>query len=325
MKSEHAGIDSSFSETRRFLLLSFGTVTCISASCYLEELILKNIEGYRWFWTTAFAELFIFAASSFAVYNCSAGRIDPIFPPKAPIRLYFVNASTLALYTGLGKVAFKFVNYATGTVLKSLKLVPVMIISVTWLQRKYDAHDYAAVAFLVSSTVCFGFGEHQMASEGNYLYGFVLSFVCLGLAALQSNLTEICLKDYNVSIVENMLYINGIGAMLVLFVLIPTEASRMLVYFEQNPLSIFLLLLRSITFFVGAWLYSLLIKRHGAVAAVGVTTARKGLTVSLSFLLFNGDKSWSFSYVLGVFLFLCALVTEVMKIVSHKSKEASPA
>ena len=33
----------------------------------------------------------------------------------------------MALYTSLGKIAYKYVNYATGTVLKSAKLVPVMV------------------------------------------------------------------------------------------------------------------------------------------------------------------------------------------------------
>ena len=51
------------------------------------------------------------------------------------------------------KIAYKYLNYATGTVLRSTKLVFVMAISVVWLGRKYSAWDYAAALFMISSVV----------------------------------------------------------------------------------------------------------------------------------------------------------------------------
>ena len=79
-------------------------------------------------------------------------------PRAAPLRLYAIGAACLALYASLGKLAYKYVNYVTGTVLKSIKLVPVMIVSVAWLGRSYPPHDYAAAGFLTTSAVMFGLG-----------------------------------------------------------------------------------------------------------------------------------------------------------------------
>ena len=56
---------------------------------------------------------------------------------KAPIHLYVASASLMGIYTSLGKVSYKYINYATGTVLKSSKLIPVIILSAVWLKRTY--------------------------------------------------------------------------------------------------------------------------------------------------------------------------------------------
>jgi adenosine 3'-phospho 5'-phosphosulfate transporter B3 len=305
---------------RTFIFLSLGTVLLISASCYLEEWILKFLKGFRWYWTTAFVELFVFAASSYAISRLTGTVDGHAYPPTAPIHLYLASAATLSLYSGFGKIAFKFVNYATGTALKSMKLVPVMLVSTWWLRRKYEAYDYVTAMLLVSSAVLFGMGERTVDTESNYNVGLFISLICLGLTALQSNITERCLKDYNASVSENMFYVNGIGSALVLPILISTEGSQMVIYFASHPSSFLLLILRSYLFFGGAWMYTLLVKRYGAVAAVGVTSARKGLSLMLSFIFFPADKPWSHSFAMAVACFLGAVVTESLKVV-RRSRE----
>ena len=59
------------------------------------------------------------------------------------------EALLLAAYSAVGKLCYKWINYATGTVLRSSKLVFTMIISMFWLQRKYKAHQIVAAALLV--------------------------------------------------------------------------------------------------------------------------------------------------------------------------------
>jgi len=100
------------------MVLSIGTVTLIGFSCYLEEWILKALVGYKFYWTMAFFELVVFAVITYACMSgCGKAKLEP---RAAPIALYIAGASTMALYTSLGKIAYKYVNYATGTVLKSV-------------------------------------------------------------------------------------------------------------------------------------------------------------------------------------------------------------
>jgi hypothetical protein len=48
-----------------------------------------------------------------------------------------------------------------------------------------------------------------------YITGFVLSFLCLGLGAVQSNIADKCLRDHGATVNENMLYTNALGAVIV--------------------------------------------------------------------------------------------------------------
>mgnify|MGYP002040206709 FL=1 len=79
-------------------------------------------------------------------------RIVP--PLKAPMHLYVASASLIGIYTSLGKVSYKYINYATGTVLKSSKLIPVILLSSVWLKRTYHWLDYLACILLVIAS-CF--------------------------------------------------------------------------------------------------------------------------------------------------------------------------
>lgn len=47
---------------------------------------------------------------------------------------------------------------ATGTVLKSMKLLPVIALSALWLRRKYDLSEYLAALLMVVSAALFGLG-----------------------------------------------------------------------------------------------------------------------------------------------------------------------
>ena len=274
-----------------FVWLAAGTVLTIALASYLEEFIIKSLPHYDFFFTMAFFELAVFGVVSHVTIRLRAAgeraslgadavspRVSPgqmqmphhpprwsdvewwrLEPRAAPFRLYAIGATCLALYASLGKLAYKYVNYVTGTVLKSIKLVPVMVVSVTWLGRSYSSYDYAAAGFLTTSAVMFGMGEAESNHETNYAMGFILSFVCLGLTAAQSNIADACMRDHGAGVDENML------------------------------------------------------KHFGAVAAVAVTTARKAVTVMLSFALFRSDKPLTEKYLGATALFFGAIACEYYK------------
>ena len=334
-----------------FVWLAAGTIVSIALASYLEEFVLKSLPNYDFFFTMAFFELAVFGVVSHVTIRlraatelaslggdgavASPGRAAIGPPPRwsdvkwwrlepraAPLRLYVIGATCLALYASLGKLAYKYVNYVTGTVLKSIKLVPVMIVSVTWLGRSYPPHDYAAAGFLTTSAVMFGLGEAESNREANYAMGFALSFVCLGLTAAQSNIADACMRDHGAGVDENMLYVNGVGACLVFaFLVISGEVFQAFAYFTRFPGAFALLFVRSVVFYVGAWLYTLLMKHFGAVAAVAVTTARKAITVMLSFALFRSDKPLTAKYAAATALFFGAIACEYHKSEVRRRRE----
>lgn len=281
--------------------LAVGTIAFVQLAAILEEWIFKQLPGFDFYWTVALVELLLFTVLG----RCGQGPTER----RGPAALYVGVGGTLALGTGLGKVAYRHLNYATGTVLKSMKLVPVMVLSVLWLRRRYSAEEYAAAALMVASAALFGLGERELEPSFQAV-GLVLSLACLVAQAAQSNLQDRLLRDYEVPVHECMLFGNGAAFLFVLGITVCSgellPAAR---YFAADGFALGLLLLRSVSFYVGAYLYNLLMQRSGAVLAVAVTTLRKSLTVLCSFLLF--PKPWSAKYGYGSACLAVAIALDV--------------
>ena len=95
---------------------------------------------------------------------------------------------------------------------------------------------------------------------------------------------------------------------------------------RETPHAMDLLAARSITFYFGALTFTELTRHSGATPATTVATARKGLTVLGSFLLFPGDKPMSAWFALGVAAFIVAIALELkgrMVRAESRKKEAT--
>ena len=142
------------------------------------------------------------------------------------------------------------------------------------------------------------------------------------MTAAQSNIADACMRDHGAGVDENMLYVNGVGAGFVFaFLVISGEVFEAFAYFTRFPGAFALLFVRSVVFYVGAWLYTLLMKHFGAVAAVAVTTARKAVTVMLSFALFRSDKPLTAKYAAATALFFGAIACEYHKSEVRRRRE----
>ena len=220
----------------------------------------------------------------------------------------------MGLYSAAGKMAYDYVNYATGTVLKSAKLVPVMAVSVLWLRRTYHPLDYLAAALMTASAALFGLGERELSPDGNTTAGFLLSFLCLARRRAIQRFRQMSARLRRERRREHALHERvrrrgrprlpprgnhrGGGGDRVLY---------------RKPEALALLVIRSATFYLGAWSYTLLMKHFGAVAAVAVTTTRKALTVMVSFVVFSGDKPLTMKYASAAALFFAAAGCEYLK------------
>ncbi|CAL6353024.1 unnamed protein product [Bathycoccus prasinos] len=349
---------SKFQTPFAFILLSFLTVLALGLSCVAEEYIIKQIPGFDFFWFLAFSELVVFSALTVLVQLCGwdeeeeknkneeedakrnkakssdvdlreEGKAEDTYESgfwhtKAPKTTLVLGGILIALYTSLGKFAYKYVNYATGTVLKSAKLIPVMFVSVVWLKRRYELIDYVACFLLVAAACEFGLGEQENSDKTenpseNYALGLTLSLITIGIGAFQSNVTDRILRDYGATVGENMLWTNAVGAIFIFFFVVLLEPHAFM-FFWDTPLYFMLLTFRSVSFFFGAWLYTIIVKHFGAVPAVAITTTRKLLTVIGSFVFFANDKPFTTTYAIALGLFVLAVGCEYVK---HYQKHSS--
>ena len=352
---------SKFQTPFAFILLSFLTILALGLSCVAEEYIIKQIPGFDFFWFLAFSELVVFSALTVLVQLCGwdpeeeeeekkkneeedakrnkakssdvdlreEGKAEDtnkrgFWHTKAPKTTLVLGGILIALYTSLGKFAYKYVNYATGTVLKSAKLIPVMFVSVVWLKRRYELIDYVACFLLVAAACEFGLGEQENSDKTenpseNYALGLTLSLITIGIGAFQSNVTDRILRDYGATVGENMLWTNAVGAIFIFFFVVLLEPHAFM-FFWDTPLYFMLLTFRSVSFFFGAWLYTIIVKHFGAVPAVAITTTRKLLTVIGSFVFFASDKPFTTTYAIALGLFVLAVGCEYVK---HYQKHSS--
>lgn len=342
-----------------FVLLSASTILALGLSCVAEEYIIKQIPGFDFFWFLAFSELVVFSALTIVVQKlgwdpngeegegpAAAGKkakssdadlrrskeeeeeqnnssSNSFWYTKAPKSTLIAGGILIALYTSLGKFAYKYVNYATGTVLKSAKLIPVMFVSVVWLKRRYELIDYIACFLLVAAACEFGLGEQENSDKTenpseNYALGLALSLITIGIGAFQSNVTDRILRDHGASVGENMLWTNAVGALFIFFFVVVFEPHAF-AFFWETPSYFMLLTFRSVSFFFGAWLYTIIVKYFGAVPAVAITTTRKLLTVIGSFVFFSSDKPFTTTYAIALGLFIAAVGCEYIK---HYQKHA---
>jgi len=317
-----ANVDLLCADTRsqRFSVLSLAFIFGLGLSCYVEEWIFKALPGFDFYWSVALVELACFAAWAAMQRACSEG-LAAAMQRRVPLSLYVGSAVCLGMSQSLGKIAVRYLDYATATILKSGKLLPTLVLSVLWLRRRVSGAEWAAASLLVTSAAFMALGESSVSLDFHPL-GLALSFVQLFLAALQGNLQERILKDHDVSISESMLFTNGIGACFVFAVIaLNGELRPATAYFASSPTALALLLVRSVTFLAGAIAYSALTKEFGAGASTAVGTARKSLTVLLSFVLF--PKRFHVNYVFGVVAFFAADLMYLRVSVVHAAKRAA--
>ena len=314
-------------ESTAFALASTCCIVFIGASCYFEEYVYKSLPNFDYFWTVALAELLVFSLIS----SASSIADGTLFQPrKAPFELYLIQALLLASYSAVGKLCYKWINYATGTVLRSSKLVFTMTISMFWLQRKYKAHQIVAAALLVVAVACFGIAERDLGGGKQHdnisdvdpvavlgdgkdvklFLGFGLSAFAIFLGSLQTNVSEHAMRNHDAGVRENILYTNVIGTVFALAGVVAFEGSSSLVYLRTTKGAFALLLARSVTFYFGAYFFSVLTRHFGATSATAVTTLRKALTVIFSFVLFPSDKPFTGYFVYGLLFFLLSVFAE---------------
>ena len=236
---------------------------------------------------------------------CLRGAFRRTAPLASYARLGLLSVGTI----GLANQACEYLNMPVAQVLKSSKIIPVMLLGRLILGRTYSALHYVAVLLISTGLSVFIVADTQVQPVFSVL-GLMLMCGSLVADALIGNYQERLFKTFPaMSTSENMMWTKLFGMLASAFVCVASGSFgpvfRWVVWAPHTHNVMVRMLAFGVVGVVGENFIMGLVKRFGAVATVTTTTVRKGFSLVLSFVLF--PKPFNVGYVLGAGIMLCGV------------------
>ncbi|XP_036307607.1 solute carrier family 35 member B1 isoform X2 [Pipistrellus kuhlii] len=202
--------------------------------------------------------------------------------------------------------ALQFVNYPTQVLGKSCKPIPVMLLGVTLLKKRYPKAKYLCVLLIVAGVALFmykpkkgvGVEEHTIG------YGELLLLLSLTLDGLTGVSQDHMRAHYQTGSNHMMLNINLWSTLLLgAAILFTGELWEFLSFAERYPAIIYNILLFGLTSALGQSFIFMTVVYFGPLTCSIITTTRKFFTILASVILFANPIS-SMQWVGTVLVFL---------------------
>ncbi|KAF2363691.1 UAA transporter [Trinorchestia longiramus] len=304
---------ASFSTTVRFMICSVAIFVFYVLYGFMLELVfhVKGTEDHGWFIT-----LIQFCYYSFfALVQLSLHR--QTLKTKVPMTTYIIIALLTVGTMGFSNSSMGFLNFPTQVIFKSCKLIPVMIGSIVILHKKYSFAQVLACVMMCAGLIWFTLADSQLQPDFN-LQGVFLVSMSLCCDAIIGNVQEAALKSNKESSARLVFYSYGLGIFIISFFLLASGNLVPGVRFvaEHGWELLPPLLVLSGSGFCGVQAVLALVNLHGALTAVTVTTARKAVSILLSFLLFT--KPFTIQYVWGGSLVVLGIYLNLLAKQQHR-------
>lgn len=237
--------------------------------------------------------------------NDTVGDKRKHHPPSWNVVL--VLAGLVAVSSSMANWSVEFVIYPAKVVMKSTKLVPVMVLSpLLGNSAAFTAVDYVSALCLSVGAAGFALSNGRGDLTSPDLSLAWIGLLLLSLAALADavipNLQQRTMRR-GARPEEMALRVNFVSSSVILVSLVSSgNLKPWLELWQSDTSSFWLMAAGGITFSVAVLSYTFLIVEAGSVAAVSVATIRKVATLALSYVFFP-DKTLSAYHVasLGVF------------------------
>lgn len=228
----------------------------------------------------------------------------------APWKSFALIGAMSMMTIGLSNTAIEYVSYPTQVAFKSAKPIPVLIGSVIILNKKFDWLEIWSTVCLVVGLMLFTTADSLSRVDLTPSVGVALLLVALTVDGVIGNVQQRTFGKYNVAPTEMIMKTKGFASILALMVCILQGQLGVAIEFTtKHPESITPVLIYCVSGVIGEVFVMMIIKRFGALAAVIVTSVRKGLTMSLSFFLFS--RPWTNTYALAAFMLWTGVATHV--------------
>ncbi|KAM7275676.1 hypothetical protein ACFE04_017542 [Oxalis oulophora] len=267
---------------QQFLICSSGFFFGYLVNGVCEEYVYNRLQfSYGWYFT--FVQGFVYL---FLIYLQG-------FTPKQmvnPWKTYVKLSGVLMGSHGLTKGSLAFLNYPAQLMFKSTKVLPVMLMGafVPGLRRKYSAMDYISALLLVVGLILFTLADAHTSPNFSVL-GVVMISGALVMDAFLGNLQEAIFTLNPETTQMEMLFCSTVVGlpMLIPPMILTGELFRAWSSCSQHLYVYGVLIFEAMATFIGQISVLTLIALFGAASTAMITTARKAVTLLLSYLIFT--------------------------------------
>ncbi|KAL4339430.1 hypothetical protein GQ457_08G022900 [Hibiscus cannabinus] len=291
---------------QQFLICSSGFFFGYLVNGICEEYVYNRLQfSYGWYFT--FVQGFVYL---FLIYLQG-------FTPKKMVNPWktYVKLSTVLMGShGLTKGSLAFLNYPAQLMFKSTKVLPVMVMGafIPGLRRKYPVHEYVSAILLVLGLILFTLADAQTSPNFSVI-GVMMVIVALIMDAFIGNLQEAIFTINPETTQMEMLFCSTVVGLpllvppmvftgevfkawnscsevkkIVLLTFSPCKMWVFIFFFLEQHLYVYgVLVFEAIATFIGQVSVLSLVAIFGAATTAMVTTARKAVTLLLSYMIFT--------------------------------------
>ncbi|CAH8485236.1 unnamed protein product [Schistosoma turkestanicum] len=249
------------------------------------------------------------------IINFIFSRIALLFCPEPPVSSAGYKFSICgfsyitAMYTS--NTSLKYVAYPTQVIGKSIKPIPVMLLSVLLARRRYPLQKYIFVLMISLGVAFFMFRGHSAATSlSNFGFGECLLICSLLLDGVTGGVQE-DLKKHNVGPYTLMMRINLWSIIYIVPAMVFSgEILPFIEFIKRYPRIIYDMSIFGLTSAVGQIFLFGLITNFSPLTCAIVTTTRKFFTVLFSIVIF-GHIMTTYQWIGTVLIFSGLLLDQI--------------
>ncbi|KAI3453649.1 hypothetical protein Pfo_010312 [Paulownia fortunei] len=267
---------------QQFLICSSGFFFGYLVNGICEEYVYNRLQfSYGWYFT--FVQGFVYLV---LIYLQGFTTKQMVNPWKTYVKL----SAVLMGSHGLTKGSLAYLNYPAQIMFKSTKVLPVMVMGafIPGLRRKYPIHEYISAVLLVIGLILFTLADANTSPNFSVI-GVVMIVGALVMDSFLGNLQEAIFNMNPETTQMEMLFCSTVVGLPFLLppMILTGELFKAWNSCSEHPYVYGVLVFEAMATFVGQVSVLSLIAIFGAATTAMITTARKAVTLLLSYLIFT--------------------------------------
>ncbi len=245
--------------------------------------------------------LFLVLAQS-VMHLVVTGAVMLVFaspPNQVPHQKYAQIGFSYMLAMFSSNWALSYVSFPTQVLGKSCKMIPVMLMRIIFVGKRYTLREYLAVILITAGIAIFlmGKGSTSGGDEHNSLFGIALLLFSLMMDGFTGPNQDAVLKQYKPSELQMAFWMNFYPVVLGLPVVLYTgEFMAATKFCTAHPEIIYEVLLFGFLSAVGQLLIVFTVFRFDSLVLTTITTTRKFFSIMASVIMYGHQlvpKQWA--------------------------------